>query len=69
MVNKVVRIETTDKRHYLALFNCMDKTGALFVMDALEIIDTNSFDLDHDLFLPYVINRPADENTSKVYKY
>ena len=68
VVNKVVRVEVTDGRTYLATFNSMDKTGALFVMDALEIIQVDKLDMQHDMYIPYVINRPA-ENTSKVYKY
>lgn len=68
IVNKLVRIDVTDGRQYLAIFNSVDKTGAVFVIDALEVIDTAKLDMIHDLYTPFVLNEPA-ENTTKVYKY
>ena len=72
VVDKLVRVVCKDGREYLAILKCLDKSGALFVQDGLEIIDTD-FDnpeclhLWHDLYTPYLLNYFGQEK--KVFKY
>ena len=38
---------------------CVDKTKAVFLQDALEVIDRQAPEyFDHDLFTPYLIRTP-----------
>ena len=72
VINKLVRIVTIDGREYLANLNCVDKTGALFVVDALEIVNKDfdkpgCQDLFHELYTPYMLNMGSPSD--KAYKY
>ena len=72
VAGKMVRVLTKDGREYLACFGSIDKTGALFLQDSLEIIDTNfdrpdCKDLYHECYTPYLLNKPQGDN-SLVYK-
>ena len=40
--DKCVRVLINDGREYVGIFSCIDKVGALFILDALEFIDTNA---------------------------
>ena len=40
--DKCVRVLIKDGREYLGIFSCIDKTGTLFLLDALEFIDINA---------------------------
>ena len=40
--DKCVRVLIKDGREYLGIFSCIDKTGALFILDALKFIDINA---------------------------
>ena len=69
----MVRVITKDGRDFLGLFGAVDKTGALFIQDALEIMDTNfdkegCLELYHECYTPYLLNVPQGDNTL-VYKY
>ena len=48
VVNKLVRIQTVDGREFLAIFGTIDKTGAMFIQDALEIIPTDFENPDNE---------------------
>ena len=72
VAGNMVRVFTKDGREYLAMFGSIDKTGALFIQDALEIMDTNfdrpdCKDLYHECYTPYLLNKPQGDN-SLVYK-
>ena len=41
VINKLVRVQTVDGREFLALLETIDKTGAMFIQDSLEIIPTD----------------------------
>ena len=60
-----------DGREFLAIFKSMDKTGALFVMDSLELIRTDydspdCNELRHDCYTPYLLNH---SQSPKVWKF
>ena len=57
VAGKIVRIIIADKREYVGIFGSIDKTGALFIMDAVEMIETNqeaeNATIFHELYTPY----------------
>ena len=56
VIMKLVRIKIIDGREYIGLLGAVDKGGALFIQDALEVFhrkDKNLF--VHDLYTPYII--------------
>ena len=72
VVQKLVRVQTVDGRDFLAVFGSVDKTGASFFQDTLEIIPTEFENPDnkqmrHDCYTPYVLNYSGVEKF--VYKY
>mmetsp|Transcript_2076 Transcript_2076/g.3671 ORF Transcript_2076/g.3671 Transcript_2076/m.3671 type:complete len:146 (-) Transcript_2076:91-528(-) len=73
VVDKMVRVHVKDGREYIGIFGCIDKSAALFIIDALEIIETKqeskNATIFHELFTPYIINVPSDPSCSKVFKY
>ena len=61
VVNKLVRVLSNDGREFLAIFGSIDKSGALFIQDSLEVIRTDFEDQDclslrHDCYTPYLLN-------------
>ena len=73
MVDKIVRIVLKDKREFLAILISVDKTGAIFVQDALEVISTDFEDpkneeLYHCVYTPHLLNHSVSQN-KKVYKH
>ena len=62
VITKLVRVTITDDREYLGRLMSVDKTRAVFLMDALEVIDRSEKAeeegryLHHELFSPYLMN-------------
>lgn len=49
---------------------CVDKTKAIFMQDAMEILDREAPDyFDHDLFTPHLLKVKDYENHRYVLKY
>jgi hypothetical protein len=49
---------------------CIDKTKAVFLQDALEIIDREAPEyFDHELFTPQLIKTPEYQKYNKILKY
>ena len=53
---KLVRLTVVDGREYLGLLGSVDKTGALFIQDALEVHNLKDPKMfHHDLYTPYML--------------
>ena len=53
---KLVRVKIIDGREYVGVLGSVDKGGALFIQDALEIYNRKDKDLYiNDLYTPYIM--------------
>jgi small nuclear ribonucleoprotein (snRNP)-like protein len=51
IIDKIVRVSVSDGRLFVGRLHCIDKTKAVFLLDALEIIDKDGSDfMEHDIF-------------------
>ena len=76
--DKAVRVQLTDGRELIGILLSVDKTGCLFLLDCLELIDiSEKRAFVHDLFTPNLVELPVPgegapaypENNSKRYHY
>ena len=52
----------SDGRVYVGMLMSCDQTRALFIQDALELVDRDSEDyFDHDMFTPHIIKSPIEQ--------
>ena len=57
----MVRVTVSDGREYLGRLQCVDQTKAVFVQDALELVDRESEHyLEHQLLTPELLKRCPD---------
>ena len=42
IIDKIVKVSVTDGRAFVGRLHCIDKTKAIFILDALEIIDKDA---------------------------
>ena len=55
-MDKIVRVETTDGRIIIGLLVSVDKTKAVLLQDALELIVREGDDyFEHALYTPYIL--------------
>ena len=67
VVSHLVRILVQDGRSFIGRFETVDKSGNLFIMDGLEILDTKDEDFFvHGLFKPLF---HFQEKSDKLLKY
>ena len=61
VIDKMVRVTVSDGREYLGRLQCVDQTKAVFVQDALELVDRESEHyLEHQLLTPELLKRCPD---------
>ena len=63
LCDKIVRVEVTDGRQYIGIFQSCDKTGCVFITEALELVHLSPDQaLQHDLFDPHILTYPVPES-------
>ena len=56
VIGKLVRVTLTDERIYLGRLMSVDQTRAVFLSDALELIDTDAdCYFEHELLTPFIM--------------
>jgi small nuclear ribonucleoprotein (snRNP)-like protein len=71
-VEKIVRVEVSDGRKYIGMLTCVDQQKAIFVQDALEIIDRANDPTfqEHELLTPHLLQHAysMEKYQSKILK-